>query len=121
MDIMLGKHELYDLILYDILNCSQCYEFCFGEEKPDQVFFCLAAKAEKTDQRDHVLFRGPLQMLFRMAACDEGWLRSCHDQFPDVTLPSATQQVFGATFGIADIDLANLMGLGLSVGSLEDT
>lgn len=101
-----GMHDLYDLILYDILNCPQCYKFCLGKEKPDQVFFCLAAKAEQADRRDHVLFRGSPQMLFRLAADNKEWLQTCHDKLP-VTLPP---QEIGA-FSIADIDLNELMGL----------
>ncbi|KAJ5642763.1 hypothetical protein N7490_006763 [Penicillium lividum] len=91
-DIGVGKRDLYELIPYEILNCPKCYEFCFGTEKPDDFFFCIAAKAEKPEERNHVLFRCPPQLLLRMSLGSEEWLKICRENFPDLTWQPLTQK-----------------------------
>lgn len=93
-DIVLGKRYLYELIPYGILNCLKCYEFCFGTEKPDDFFFCIAAKAEKPEERNHVLFRCPPQLLLRISQGSKKWLKTCRENFPDLTWqrPTFTQE-----------------------------
>ena len=93
-DISVGNRYLYELIPYEFPNCRECYEYFFRTEKPDGFFFCIAAKAEKPDERNHVLFHCPPQQLLRISLGSDEWLKICRQHFPDLTPVPYTQKEY---------------------------
>ncbi|KAJ5986561.1 hypothetical protein N7451_010926 [Penicillium sp. IBT 35674x] len=114
--VIAGKHDLYDLQLCGILNCSQCYRFLFGCEKPDKFFFTIAIKGRTMDERDHVLFAYPLDVLFEFCSYNQEWFMTCYRQFPSAYLGQFSQRGMHNIFQFIGIDVGEwLLNQGLSL------